>query len=77
MDLRACCWVIGCFSLALIVIANQPVSRTADAAAGSIQDVRVNHRGTNVLVAQEFLNRPNVVTVGQEVRRERMTKRVA
>ena len=46
--------MIGCFSRALIGIANQPVSRTADSAAASVQNVWLYRRSTNALVAKSF-----------------------
>ncbi len=46
---------------ALAGIANQSVSRIAESAAGSVQNMGVNHRGTNVLVAHEFVKHPNGV----------------
>lgn len=46
---------------ALARIAIQSVSRIAGSAAGSVQNMGVNHRGTKVLVAHEFVKQPNGV----------------
>ena len=43
----------------------------------TVEDVRVNHRRAQVPVPQEFLYCPDVIPILQEVRRERMPKRVA
>ncbi len=67
---HACHGVIGCFRLSLIEIVNQSVGRAADAASAAVQDVSVNHFRSNIFVSQEFLDRANVATVGQQVRRE-------
>src|SRR6476619_4127087 len=42
-----------------------------------VQHVRVDHRRTHVRMAEELLNRPDVVAVLQEVRREGMAEGVA
>ena len=39
--------------------------------------MRVDHSRTDVLVPQEFLHRPNIVTILQQVRREAMSERMA
>jgi hypothetical protein len=41
------------------------IGRAANAAAASVQNVRVDHGRPNVLVAQQFLHCANVVAVGQ------------
>jgi len=74
---HACHGVIGCFRLALIATTSQPVRRAAHAAPASVQDVRVDHCRSNVFVSKEFLHGTNVVTVGQQVCRERVPERMA
>jgi hypothetical protein len=48
------------------------VERAPDAVAALIEDVRVNHRGGHVYVAEQFLDGPDVVAGLQQVRRERV-----
>ncbi len=43
----------------------------------AVQEMGVNHRRADVFVAEEFLHRADVVTVGQQVGCKRMAKRVA
>lgn len=45
-----------------------------NATAATIQNMRVNHRCPDVLVAEQFLYGPDVVSRGQQVSRERMAK---
>jgi hypothetical protein len=52
------------------------IERAAHAAGASIEDVGVDHRRADVLVAHEFLDRADVVAALQEVRRERMAQGV-
>jgi len=42
-----------------------------------IQHVRVDHRGAHVAVAEQFLDRPDVIAGFEQMRRKRVTKRVA
>ena len=46
------------------------IYRAADTDRPSIQNMGIDHRGSDVFVSQEFLDRSNVVTVFQEVRRK-------
>lgn len=48
------------------------IDRTADAQRPTIENVQINHRGTDVAMPEQFLHGPDVVTVFQQVRRERM-----
>jgi hypothetical protein len=56
---------------------SKPVCGAAHATSTSVQDVRIDHRRAHVLVAQELLSGPNVVAILKEVRRKRMTERMA
>ena len=47
-----------------------------DPSPASIQYVRVDHRGLDVLVPQEFLDGSDVVAVFEEMRGERVTQGV-
>jgi len=49
---------------------------TLDAFAATVQDVSINHRRRHVFVTQQFLNRADVIAILQQVRRERMPKRM-
>lgn len=52
---------------------SQPIERTFDAERPAIHDVQVDHRGPDVLMAQELLHGPNVVPIFQQVRGEAVT----
>ena len=69
--------MIGSPCLVLTELTSQSVCGPADPAPPSVQNMGVNHRRANVLVTQEFLDRANVIAIGQQVRGERMPKRVA
>ena len=60
--------VIDCFSLALIRPASQEIVGAKDASPAMVQNVGVDHSCSNVVVAQQFLARADVVAVGQQVR---------
>jgi hypothetical protein len=53
------------------------VGRALDGAWAPVQDVCVDHGGADVLVAEEFLNCPDVVAVLQQVGGRGVAKRVA
>ncbi len=53
------------------------VQRALDAASAFIQDVRVDHRGLDAGVSQQFLHGSDVVAVLQQMRCEGVPKRVA
>ena len=55
---------------------SQGVQRALDTLSASVQDVRIDHRRLDVLVAQKLLYRADVVPVLKEVGCERMAKRV-
>ena len=48
------------------------IQRTRDAAAASVEDVAVDHGRADIFVPKELLNRPDVVAVFEETRRERV-----
>ena len=54
----------------------QPVGRAPDAQRASIQDVGVDHRRPDIVVAEQFLNRPDVVPHLQQVGGKGMAQRV-
>jgi hypothetical protein len=54
-----------------------PVGRAPHAECPAIQDMGVNHGRADVVVAKEFLDGPDVVSVFQQVGGERVTKAVA
>lgn len=45
--------------------------------AGTVEHVGVDHGGADVAVTEKFLNRPDIVTGFQQMRRERVPERVA
>jgi hypothetical protein len=53
------------------------VRGTLDALAAPVQDMGINHSSFHVLMAEEFLDCPNVVTLFQKIRRKRMPECVA
>ncbi len=46
---------------------SQDVHRTSYAAPAEVEDMGVNHRRTDVPVPQQFLDRPDVVSVLEQV----------
>ncbi len=38
--------------------------------------MRINHRGADVLMPEQFLNRPNIIAILKQVSRERMAEGV-
>ena len=50
------------------------VRRTPHPQRATIQHMRVNHRCSQIRMSHQFLNRPNVGSVLQHVRRKRMAK---
>jgi hypothetical protein len=54
-----------------------PVRRTPYPAPTSIQHVGVDHRRAQILVAEQFLHRADVIAVLQQVRREGVAQSVA
>lgn len=55
----------------------QVVRGTLDALVSPVQNTGINHRGFHVLMAEEFLDCPNVVAPFQKIRRKGMPKGVA
>ena len=53
---------------------NQPVCRAPDSFSSAIQDVSINHRGANVAVPQKLLHGPDIISVLEQMRGERMTE---
>jgi hypothetical protein len=47
-----------------------PIGGATDRRRAAVQDVRVDHGGAQVTVSEQFLDRANVVTVLEEMRRE-------
>jgi hypothetical protein len=56
---------------------SQAIDRTPHPMAAFVQYMRIQHGGTNVLVTEQFLDRPDIITGFKEVRGERMPERVA
>jgi len=52
----------------------QAIRRTGGPAPAAIEDVGVDHGRTYVPMAQQFLNRANVIACFQQMRRKRMTQ---
>ena len=44
-----------------------PVGRASDAGRPAVEDVSVDHRGTDVAVAQELLDGPDIVVVFEQM----------
>src|SRR5437870_3654714 len=53
------------------------VQRTSHPSSAFIQNMRINHRGPHVLMAEKFLHSPNIVSIFQQMRRKAMPKCVA
>lgn len=56
---------------------SQDVHRTSNAPPASVEHVGINHRGTHIPVPQQLLDRPDVVSVLEQVGGERVTECVA
>ena len=52
----------------------QPIYGTSDTAAAFIQDVGVYHRRLHALVDEQFLDRPDVVAIHEQMRGERASE---
>lgn len=55
---------------------DQAIGGTPDAPPAAVQHVRINHRGANIVVAQQLLDGANIVATGQQMRGEGVTKRM-
>ena len=55
---------------------SQAIGRAADAECPAIEDVQVDHRRGYVAVAEQLLNRADVVSGLQQVRRKRVPERI-
>jgi len=53
------------------------IERAADIQAGPIQNVRVKHGRGDILVTEQLLHGPNVVSVFQQMRRKAVSESVA
>ena len=53
---------------------SEPVCRTSDAESDRVEDVGVDHRRLDALVAEEFLYGPDVVAVFQQMGSERVAE---
>jgi hypothetical protein len=60
-----------------MVMTGHPVGGASDAGWSQIEDVRVDHRGADVTVAEELLHGPDVVVVLEQVGGERVSEGVA
>jgi hypothetical protein len=58
-------------------MASECVGGAANASRSTVEDMGVNHRRFDVVMAQEFLDRSDIVTAFQQVSCEGMPKRVA
>jgi hypothetical protein len=56
---------------------SEPIERAADALQALLEDVGVDHRRLDVLVAQQFLHGADVVPGLEEMDGEAVTERVA
>ena len=58
------------------LLASVSIQRTLDSDARSIEHMRVDHRRAHVFVAKSFLHRADVVTIFEQMSRERMSQRM-
>ena len=56
---------------------SEAISRAVDSPTASVQDMGVNHRRAYILVAQQLLDGPDVVTILEEVGGKGTPPRVA
>ena len=54
----------------------QGIDRASHAPSASVQNMGVNHRGLDIFMTEQLLNRPDVISVLQEVGREGMAQGV-
>ena len=54
----------------------QAIDWAADPQRPTVEDVQVDHRGTDVAMPEQFLHCPDVLAVLQQMRRERVTENV-
>ena len=53
------------------------IERTPHTSPTALQDMGVDHRRADVFVSQQFLHRPNVVTVLQQMRGKAVAERIS
>ena len=58
----------------MVVTAGTSGQRGSGQPRGSVQDVRVDHRGADIVVTEKFLHGPDVVVVLEQVRGKGMTQ---
>ena len=58
-------------------VQSEAISRALDSPAAPVQDMGVDHRRAHVLMAQQLLDRPNIIPVLQQVGRKGVAKRMA
>ena len=56
---------------------SQLIDRTADTSPTAIQDVGVNHSGTDVFVSKQFLHGANIVAIFKKMRGKRVPQAMA
>ena len=54
-----------------------PVRGASDRPRAPVEDMRIDHGGADVVLAQEFLDRPDVVAIVQQVGGKGVTESVA
>ena len=71
-------WVLSQSTDQLISLGRllQSIRRTVYTPAASVQHMRIDHRGADITVAKEFLNRADVVPVFEKMGRKRMSERM-
>lgn len=56
---------------------SEVIGGAADPPTPTIQDMRVDHRGAHIPMPEQFLDRPDVIAVFQQMRGERMAEAMA
>ena len=49
-----------------VLAKSESIGRTVDSPTTAVQNVAVNHGRTDILVPEQFLDRPNIIAVFQE-----------
>ena len=55
---------------------SQPIGRTVNASTAAVQHMGVNHGGADIAMAEQFLNRTDVIPIFEQMSCKRMPERV-
>ena len=58
----------------ILGVRSQSVRRAGNTSAAFVQNVGIDHCGTHIIVPQELLHRPDIITILKQLRREEWRK---